>query len=82
MKKIQNNIEKVIKKNLQNLKRVFQIKNDLNFTQDEKEVFEMIQQAKIKIVFITDLRTELINQKFSYPLKNYDRSYLDISEEV
>lgn len=82
MNQIQNKIEKVIKKNLQNLKRVFQIGKDLNFTEDEREIFNTVQQAKIKIMFITDLRTEIMNQKFSYTLKKNERSYLDLSEEV
>ena len=57
---------------------------EINYTEDEREIFEMIQQVKIKIIFLTDLRTELQNEKYSYSLKikQNDRSYLDISEEV
>ena len=81
LEKLEEKSNRIIRRKLQNLKQIFKKKVDKEFNEQESQIFKLIKQIKISLVYLNDIKTELEDAKFCYPLKSSKRDGL-IENEV
>lgn len=69
LRSLEEKSNKVIRKKLQNLKQIFRRNEEKDFAKAEAEIFGLIQQVKCSVVYLSDVKSQIEQGKFSYHLK-------------